>query len=325
MHGRAPRHAHPQGADLALRAGPGRRWAGAADAAANTLAVPAAGRRAVGPSCLRRRRLRVPAAGRREVRGVRGHPHPRAARHAPRAHPVGGAHLHDGGLQGAHVLDDVDGAGQAHDRVDGQLPRAVPGGLPAAVNVDDGHALDVVGGRPLPAVGAAPDGVDALVLDQDEGRAAAGGGHLAVHLSLELPGLAVGDEPRAQIEVEALHPRSLAAACRRHSPAPVPAPGSPLRLRARSPLRGPHSGPRPGLPPSAPLWSCLGPVRVPVVVPPLRVLRIWLVGYGWVLVRALLAHPRPRIGTTSDRLLRPFPSATPLCPLLRPFPSYSGG
>ena len=61
-----------------------------------------------------------------------------------------------------------------------------------------------------------------MLLDQDEGRAAAGGGHLSVHLSLELPGLAVGDEPRAQIEVEALHPRSLPAARRRHPPAPVP-------------------------------------------------------------------------------------------------------
>ena len=48
-----------------------------------------------------------------------------------------GAHVDDGRLQRAHVLDHINGGGQANDRVDRELAGAVPCGLPAPVDVED--------------------------------------------------------------------------------------------------------------------------------------------------------------------------------------------
>jgi hypothetical protein len=59
------------------------------------------------------------------------------------------------------VRDDVDGFGQAHDRIADELAGAVPRDLAAAVDVDDGRAVR----RPLVARARARR-EDGLVLEQ---------------------------------------------------------------------------------------------------------------------------------------------------------------
>ena len=54
----------------------------------------------------------------------------------PASTPEVGADADQRLLDAAHVRDDVDRAGQPHDRVADELPRAVPGDLAAAVDVD---------------------------------------------------------------------------------------------------------------------------------------------------------------------------------------------
>ena len=78
------------------------------------------------------------------------HPHAAAALDPVAVDAVLGEHVDEQPLEAAHVRDDVDGLGQAHDRVADELARAVPRDLAAAVDVDDGRAV----GRPLVRLGA---------------------------------------------------------------------------------------------------------------------------------------------------------------------------
>ena len=118
-----------------------------------------------------------------------------------------GAHVDDGRLQRAHVLDHINGGGQANDRVDRELAGAVPCGLPAPVDVEDRYVARFDEGAvgSFPGVRSAAHRVDGLVLEEDERRGAAPIGDIRVDPPLELPPLAEGDQAGAEVEVQAVH------------------------------------------------------------------------------------------------------------------------
>jgi len=138
-------------------------------------------------------------------------PDPGAPLDTDRLQSVEVAQVNDGGLQGPYVADDVNGLGQAQDRVHGQLSGPVPGGLAATVHVDHRYVtgLDDVGAGPLPGVGPPADGVDRFVLHEQKGRGAAPLHDLAVNIPLPLPTLMEGDEPGTELHVLTQHGCSL--------------------------------------------------------------------------------------------------------------------
>ena len=95
-----------------------------------------------------------------------------------------GARVDEHLLDAAHMRDDVEWHGKAHDGVSDELPGAVPGDLAAAVHVDDRCPVE----GPIEWFGTSARGVNGLVLEKYQGVGCLARGDLVVDAPLEVPG-----------------------------------------------------------------------------------------------------------------------------------------
>ena len=158
---------------------------------------------------------------------VRGDPRAALALDPPGLDAEVGAHPDHHLLEVAHVADDVDGCGEAHDRVARDLARTVPRDLAATVDVDDGSAV----GRAFLRLGALARGVHGAVLEEVDGVGLLAGHDLGVGVPLHLPGLLVVDEVGIEAEVHETHAvRVRRAAYDAGMPSAQPTPSTSLRV-----------------------------------------------------------------------------------------------
>ena len=132
--------------------------------------------------------------------GVLGQPDPRAPPDPTGAQAVVGEHGDHGLLEPPHVVNNEHCFGEPDDRVSDELARPMPGDLASAVNVDHRRAIQ----RPFVRLCSLACGVDAAVLQEQNGVCSRASGDLGVDGPLQIPRRLVVEMFTAQSQVDEL-------------------------------------------------------------------------------------------------------------------------